>query len=438
MGIKTIDLVISSLYPFIEIKDKVNEIDKLIKNIDIGGVLLLRAAAKNFKYVTIINELKDYENLKLQMQEYDGATSYDFRFTLMKKVFQFTSYYDAMIAQKFNNEEGKIDYWGEKEELYYGENSHQKASIQKSIKQNEYSMLDLQIIKGEKISYNNILDIQSSLLGIKNFSSPACCIVKHNNPCGLATAKSLRVAFVLAWDSDSMSAFGSVVAFNKAITLKEATFLNLDDKQNKKFVEIILAPDFDTKAIEYLGKLKKIRLIKYDSKIFNYQQESRSFMGIKLTQTIDDILFEEINIKTKQKIDLYSHLKLIEFGLLCGKLLKSNAIAIVRKKEDNYQLIGFGCGQPNRVLATKLAISSARNYLQKENLKESYIKEELENSILISDAFFPFEDSIKLCSENNIKIIVQPGGSIRDSKVLDFCNENDICMLFCKTRHFRH
>ena len=438
MGIKPIDLVISSLYPFIEIKDKENDIDKLIENIDIGGVLLLRAAAKNFKYVTIINDINDYENLKSQMQKYDGATSYAFRFNLMKKVFQFTSYYDAAITQKFAKDENKIDFFEEKEELFYGENSHQKAFIQKAVSIDNYSLADIQIIKGEKISYNNILDIQSALLGIKNFSSPACCIIKHNNPCGLSVSNSLKEAFQLAWASDPVSAFGSVIAFNKPFTMKEANFLNLDDKENKKFVEIILAPDFDVEIIKYTEKLKKIRLIKFDPKIFAYSIESRSFMGIKLTQTIDDILFEELKIKTKRKIDLYSNLKLIEFGLICGRLLKSNAIVLVRRKKEAFQMIGFGCGQPNRVLSTKLAMLSARDFLQKENPSENYIKEELENSILISDAFFPFADSIEFAKENNIKTIVQPGGSIRDKKVLSFCDENDICMIFCKNRHFRH
>jgi phosphoribosylaminoimidazolecarboxamide formyltransferase/IMP cyclohydrolase len=451
LQIAPIDLVVCNLYPFKKVLDEGADFDTLVENIDIGGPTMLRAAAKNFKYVCVLTDPDDYADVVRELEAQAGKTSYALRRSLMRKTFNHTADYDAMIAVAMDAQDEEWSYrlaFSQGKTLRYGENAHQKAIF---YRQNgaKHSLFDAEILHGKALSFNNMLDIQAAIETIKPLQQHACAIVKHNNPCGIcqhphSQAEALRGA----WAGDSISAFGSIIAFNSVLNLDTAQFLRLDGaRHERKFVEVIIAPDFDAQALAYLQQHKDLRLIRYPIDPTTPAHDDLRFLtGGLLRQDADTILHEKLDVVTEKKFDLPHDLPLIEFGLQAISHIKSNAIVIVRHIDNGaLQLLGMGTGQPNRLIATQLAIEKCRENLLRDlpntiatNEVETYLKGELGKCILLSDAFFPFEDNVELAAQQGIAYLVQPGGSIRDKHVIDTCNRLGLAMLLSGTRHFKH
>lgn len=440
-----IDLVVCNLYPFEKVLKEGADFETLIENIDIGGPTMIRAAAKNFKYVTVLTDPTDYPDLIQQMQGNEEQTDYEYRKKMMAKAFNHCADYDALIAQRMDKEIGKASLrlaFEQGYDLRYGENSHQSAKFYKE-KNAQGSLYDLNFLHGKALSFNNILDINGAIESVSACQENACAVIKHSNPCGLSEGKDQGQALKLAWAGDPISAFGSIIAFNKKLELETARFFELDnpDKSKRKFIEVLIAPEISIEALEYLQKHKNLRVLEFDASKINQFEDRRYLNGSLLVQNKDQQLHNEISQVTDTQFDLDQELSLIEFGLKSIQNIKSNSIALVRKKDGYLQLLGMGAGQPNRLIASRLAISKAKENLKNEyngDSIEDYIKSELAKSILISDAFFPFPDNVELAAEFGLKKIIQPGGSVRDKSVIEACNVNAIAMAFTGIRHFKH
>jgi len=445
LGIEPIDMVICNLYPFERVKNKGVDFETLIENIDIGGPTMVRAAAKNFKYVAVVTDPQDYPEIVDELQANDAALSYETRFRLMRKAFNLTADYDAMIATAMDETAGQLSVrlaFDQAKILRYGENAHQQAFFLRQRKAPN-SLYDLEALHGKELSYNNIVDLYSALDAVRDFDQTACAVIKHNNPCGLAVGSDQRTVFEKAWAGDPVSAFGSVIAFNTRVNKRTVEFLHLEaeDKSLRKFVEVVAAPAFDEDALKYLFLHKNLRVVRFDPAHLQSRLEYRILAGALLAQTPDRELLEkkETVTQTQTRIDD----ALLTFGLIAVRQLKSNAIAVVLKNGDDFQLLGMGAGQPNRVNSTRLAMERCVQNLRHEfdgdkDAEEKYIKEEMGKAVLVSDAFFPFPDNVEIAAEYGIKTIVQPGGSIRDKSVIKRCDELGIAMIFTGIRHFKH
>ncbi len=446
LGIEPIDMVICNLYPFEKVKEAGADFDTLIENIDIGGPTMVRAAAKNFKYVSIVTDPQDYEKLSIELDENDGALSYDTRYSLMRKAFNRTADYDAAIAVTFDETAGKLSarfaFSGAKE-LRYGENSHQNGFFLRSNSAKD-SLYDVNMLHGKELSYNNIVDMHSALSAVKDLSAHGCAVIKHNNPCGLAQGGNQRIIFESAWEGDPVSAFGSVIAFNRDVDLETVDFLMLDheDKSKHKFVEVITAPGFSDVAKEYLFQHKNLRVVEFDSSLLKAEFEYKILDNSLLLQNADNTLLDKLEWATDNTAALNKDF--IDFGLIAVRQLKSNAIAVVRQNANgDFQLLGMGTGQPNRLNSTQLAMERCKQNLKNEfsgpdDEFDKYLKNQMAKAVLVSDAFFPFADNIDIAGSCGIKIIIQPGGSIRDKSVVQRCNELGIAMVFTGIRHFKH
>ena len=419
-----IDLVIVNFYPFEKtIKGNASK-DKIIENIDIGGPSMVRSAAKNSKDVTVITDVEDYSELIKELNKFKGKTTFDFRKRMASKAFSLTAYYDAIVSEWFNRDIGlkfpeRKTFFGKKiSQLRYGENPHQKSSIyMSSLKKND---IGLQQLSGKNLSYNNYNDIFAGLdILTSNLDSPSTVIIKHANPCGISSNKYALQSFLNAQASDPISAFGGIVACNYKISNKIAKEIN------KTFFEVILAKGFDQGALRIFKKKKNMRVID----ISKYDDEAKTtvkfFDSSFLLQEKDEIVFDKKNLKcvTKNKPSR-KELKDIEFAFRVCKYVKSNAIVIVK----NSSTIGIGAGQQNRLDSCRIATQKARKFQPKN----------LINSIAASDAFFPFADGIKTLINAGVKIIVQPGGSIRDKEVIEAANKAKVKMVFTGIRHFNH
>ena len=413
LNFPSISFVIVNLYPFEKtIKSHKNNNDKAIDMIDIGGPALLRSAAKNYKYVTTVSNPSDYKNLINNMKQ-NGQTTLEFRRKMASKVFSTTANYDATISQWFENK--KSSKRNNKEiKLRYGENPYQKASfIYKSASQN----IIKNIIQGKKIGYNNFLDIDAALNCLNEFSENTCVIIKHNNPCGVAVGNSPLQAFQKALNCDQKSAFGGVVAFNRKIDEKLTRVLS------KYFFEIIIGKNFTENSKKIFGKKERLILINSQKILINKESEIRSINGGLLKQNknlvkINNNIIKCVSLKkssTKEKKDLI-------FALKVCKHVKSNAIVLAK----NMQTVGIGAGQMSRVDSTKIALLKSDKKFKEKGF------------VAASDAFFPFNDSVKLLINNNCKSIVQPKGSINDKKVIDLVNKNKISLFFTNLRFFKH
>ena len=419
-----IDLVVVNFYPFETTIKKTSNKDKIIENIDIGGPSMVRAAAKNFKSVTIITDKKDYSELIKQLKKFKGRTTFDFRKKMAGKAYGLTSYYDAIVSEWFNREANlefpeRKTFFGKKiNQLRYGENPHQKSSIYiNSLKNDD---INFQQLSGKDLSFNNYNDIFAGLdILFSNLKAPSTVIIKHANPCGVSSNKSAFQSLLNAQASDPISAFGGIVACNYKINRRIALEIS------KTFFEVILAKGFDKNALRILKKKKNMRII--DISKFNYESKTtgKFFDSYFLLQQKDDLVFHKKKLKcvTKNKPSS-KELKDIEFAFRVCKYVKSNAIVIVK---DN-STIGIGAGQQNRLDSCKIAVQKARKYQPKNLL----------NSIAASDAFFPFADGIKTLINAGVKTIIQPGGSIRDKEVIEAANKAKIKMLFTGIRHFNH
>ena len=420
----SLDLIIVNFYPFQKIVINSKNNKEIIENIDIGGPAMVRSAAKNFKNVLIITNKNDYSDLIQEIEKNKGQTTLNFREYMSSKAFGLTAYYDAMIANWFNQKldikfpERKTIFGLKFKELRYGENPHQKSSIYI----NDYNdkELGLNQLGGKDLSYNNYNDIFASLEILSSLKkNPATVVVKHANPCGVSTNRSPLVSFKNAYSCDPVSAFGGVIACNFKINKIIA------EEINKNFLEIILAKGFEKAAFNILNKKKNLRIIDISKYKQKNQTTTKVFDGSFLIQEKDKLIFNKKDLKfvTKNK-PTSKELKEIEFAFNISKYVKSNAIVLT----NNFSTIGIGAGQPNRLDSCKIAVQKAKQF-QSNKIK---------NSIAASDAFFPFVDGIKSLIDAGVKIIVQPGGSIRDQEVINAANKANAKMVFTNIRHFNH
>ncbi len=451
LDIKPIDLVVCNLYPFKKVLEQGADEDTLIENIDIGGPTMIRAGAKNFKYVAVVTDVNDYDEIIEELKANNGALSLATRKKLMRRAYNHTADYDAMIATAMDKLDGELSlrmaFSGGKE-LRYGENSHQKALYYREKEAGANSLYDINVLHGKELSFNNILDIHGAIESVRRLQNTACSVIKHTNPCGLCEGKDdsdQRTVFEAAWAGDPISAFGSIIAFNRPLERKTAEFLFLDaeDKSQRKFVEVMIAPKIEPDALEYLQLHKNLRVIEYDTSLPLCEKDIRYFNGSLLVQDSDLELHSKLEAMTESKPDVEQLRPLIEFGLTAISNIKSNSIILVREKDGMRQLLGMGAGQPNRLISTKLAIEKSRENLSNEYTGdparlEKYIREEIGNGIMISDAFFPFPDNVELAAEHGVKVITQPGGAMRDKMVLEACNTLGVAMIFTGLRHFKH
>ena len=420
----SLDLIVVNFYPFKEVVTNSKNNKEIIENIDIGGPTMVRSAAKNFKNVLIITNKNDYSDLISEIEKNKGKTTLNFREYMSSKAFGLTAYYDAMISNWFNQKlnikfpERKTIFGRRFKQLRYGENPHQKSSIYV----NNYNDKDLGLnqLAGKDLSYNNYNDIFASLeilFSLKN--SPATVIVKHANPCGVSMNKLPLMSFKNAYACDPISAFGGVIACNFKINRTIANEIN------KNFLEVILAKGFEKDALKLLEKRKNLRIID----ISKYKQKDQTtvkiFDGSFLLQEKDKSIFNKKDLKfvTKRK-PTQKELKEIEFAFNISKYVKSNAIVL----SNNFSTIGIGAGQPSRLDSCKIAVQKAMQF------QASKIK----NSVVASDAFFPFADGVKILIDAGVRIFVQPGGSIRDQEVINATDKAKAKMIFTNIRHFKH
>ncbi len=406
--IPNIDLVIVDLYPFSETVAKTNDIDQIIEKIDIGGISLIRAAAKNYKSVLCISSKSQYKDL-IALLNKGCKSKIEDRKEFAIRAFNNSMNYDSDIFKYLNKSST------DKKQLRYGENPHQKAvfigDINKVFNQ----------LNGKDISYNNLLDIDSAINLMKDLNSKknVFAIFKHNNPCGVAIRSKLVDAYKDSLSSDNISAFGGVLITNSEIDIDTANEIN------KLFFEILIAPSFEEKALKLLKSKKNriiLELIKYPNKTTKYI----SCLDGELRQSIDNTIDSSENFKvvTESSPDNTIIDDLI-FASVISKHTKSNCIILVK----DYKLIGSGMGQVSRIDALNQAIQKSKKF---------GFESELDNCVMASDAFFPFKDCVELAHLNKIKNIIQPGGSIRDNESIEFCDKHKMTMVFTGTRHFRH
>jgi len=420
----SIDLIIVNFYPFQKIVIESKNSKKIIENIDIGGPTMVRSAAKNFNNVTIITNKNDYGNLIKELNKNNGCTSLRFRELMSSKAFGLTAYYDAMIANWFN-EKLKIEFperktiFGKKiQKLRYGENPHQESSLYI----NDYNdqNIGFEQLGGKELSYNNYSDMFAALeilLSIKK--DPTTVIIKHANPCGVSVNKSKLKSLKNAYMSDPISAFGGVIACNFKINNKIAKEIN------KNFLEVILAKSFDKNALNILKKKKNLRIIDISKFKIKNLTTVKNFGSSFLIQSKDQIILNKRKLKCVTKIKpTKKEMAEIELAFNICKHVKSNAIILT----NNSSTIGIGAGQPSRLDSCKIATQKAMQF-QPTKIK---------NSIAASDAFFPFADGIKTLIKAGVKTIVQPGGSIRDQEVINAADKAKIKMIFTGIRHFNH
>ncbi len=405
LNIPKIDITIIDLYPFTKFKNSKN-IKKIIEMIDIGGLSILRASSKNYKFVTAISDVNDYKNLIVNIKKNNGKTDLKFREEMALKTFKLSSDYDGVIHNWFAKRKNKNNL-----ELKYGENPDQRSyiSYNRNLSFNESQL------NGKDLSYNNIMDIDSGIKCLKEFNEPTCIILKHTNPCGIASSKSIIKSFKMAYQCDPISAFGGVVFLNKTINKELA--LNI----NKFFFEVVVAPNFEEKALDVLKTKRNLIVIKAN----NLKYEKINFRSTIFGTIYQENNFTKINrrfIELKSKKASEKNISDLLFAIKVVKHLKSNAIVLA----SNKQTLGIGVGQTSRIDALKLAITK-----MKINFKEK-------KYVCSSDGFFPFIDSLKLLKKNRCSAVAQPSGSINDKDIVNYCIYNNLPLYFVKNRLFKH
>ena len=414
-GIELIDMVVVNLYPFFENAGKNIPLDEKVEFIDIGGPSMLRSAAKNFKSVTVITNVEDYEKVKSEI-EISGDTTLETRKTLAGKVFNLTSAYDAAISKMLLEEEYPQYLnasYKKVSDLRYGENPHQSAAYYVSTVENG-AMKDFEQLGGKELSFNNLRDMDLCWKVVNEFKNEmACCAVKHSTPCGVAIGNTAVETYTKTFECDPVSIFGGIVAMNYKVDAATA------EELGKTFLEIVMAVDFEEKALEILRQKKNLRIIKIKNPVSDKQTWVKIDGGL-LVQDCDNQFSEEIKTVT-EKQPTEEQRKALLFAQRVVKYVKSNAIVV----SNGTQALGIGGGQVNRIWATQQAV---------ERAKEKFSGE----LVLASDAFFPFRDVVDFCAEKGIKAIIQPGGSIKDEESIEAANQHGIPMLLTGTRHFLH
>lgn len=437
-GIQPIDMVVVNLYPFAETVAKAGcTLADAVENIDIGGPTMVRSAAKNHKDVTIVVNAHDYSRVITEMDANDNALTLDTRFDLAIAAFEHTAAYDGMIANYFgtlvpsygDNKEGDEEskfprtfnaQFIKKQDMRYGENSHQAAAFYVEANPQEASVATARQIQGKALSYNNIADTDAALECVKEFTEPACVIVKHANPCGVALGGDILEAYQRAYQTDPTSAFGGIIAFNRELDAATATAII-----ERQFVEVIIAPTVSKQAAKIVASKQNVRLLacgEWSSKTTGF--DLKRVNGGLLVQDRDQgmVSLNDLKVVTSRQ-PTEEELKDALFCWKVAKYVKSNAI--VYAKGD--MTIGVGAGQMSRVYSAKIAgIKAADEGLQ------------VEGCVMASDAFFPFRDGIDAAAQAGIKCVIQPGGSMRDDEVIAAANEHGMAMIFTGMRHFRH
>lgn len=424
LGIETIDIVAINLYPFKETILRPNvTMEEAIENIDIGGPTMLRSAAKNHKDVVVVCDPSDYGRVITELKE-TGTVSYDTKYRLALKAFQHTAAYDAMISDYLRKEihedlpENLTLTFERVQSLRYGENPHQKAYYYKEVKPYKGAIVNAIQLHGKELSFNNINDANGALQTLKEFDEPTVVAVKHANPCGVGTGDDVYDAYVKAYKADPVSIFGGIIAANRAIDEKTA------EEINKIFIEIVIAPNFTEEAIHILKKKKNIRLLQLDhieTKAPDNDIDLKKVGGGLLIQTTDHIIYQEEEMRVvTDRLPTERELEDMKFAMKVVKHVKSNGIVLAKDGKT----IGIGPGQVNRIWAVENSIRQATD--------------NLEGSVLASDAFFPFDDCVTEAAKAGISAIIQPGGSIHDEDSIKKANELGIAMIFTGTRHFKH
>ncbi len=411
-----IDVVCVNLYPFPQVVNRTDiDLQTKIENIDIGGPSLIRAAAKNYNYVSVLTNPIQYADFLEELTS--TGISQQTRERLAGEAYSHTAKYDTLIANFF---EGEFDLAkGDLRinqplisELRYGENPHQQASLYG----NFYDYFE--VLHGKELSYNNIIDFSAAVELVNDLAPNSCAVIKHTNPCGAATADNIHNAYLQALSSDPVSAFGGIVAFNGKVELETA------GKLNEIFLEIIAAPVYSDEALELLKKKKNRRLVKISKNIFENKTQVKSVPGGYVAQNLDEskLIEENLKVVTNKKCTA-EELEDLKFAWIICKHTKSNAIVYVKDKK----ILGVGAGQMSRIDSSKIATLKAKEH-----------GHDLKGAVAASDAFFPFADGLKEIVSNGIVSVIQPGGSVRDEEVIDEANKNNISMIFTGIRNFKH
>ncbi len=439
-NIAPIDLVVVNLYPFAAtVANEACSLEDAIENIDIGGPTMVRAAAKNHKDVTIVVNSSDYSRVLAEMEKNEGSLSYQTRFDLAIAAFEHTAEYDGMIANYFGARVDSTEcaedcghqhsefprtfnlQLSKKEDLRYGENSHQAAAFYVENNVQENGVATAKQIQGKALSFNNIADTDAALECVKEFEQPACVIVKHANPCGVALGDSIQEAYDRAFKTDPTSAFGGIIAFNRELDGETAKAI-----VDRQFVEVIIAPSVSQEAIETVSAKQNVRLLEcgdWQGQLTDGYDFKRVNGGL-LVQERDFGMVDLEDLQVVSKVQpTAEQLRDLMFTWKVAKYVKSNAIVYCK----DGMTIGVGAGQMSRVYSAKIAGIKAFD----ENL-------EVKGSVMASDAFFPFRDGIDAAAEAGISAIIQPGGSMRDAEVIAAADEHGIAMVFTGMRHFKH
>lgn len=427
MKIKPIDMVVVNLYPFKQtvLKDGAT-FEDIVENIDIGGPSMIRAAAKNYKSVAVVTDPNQYEEVIGNMIARDGELDDKILGRLMAQAFIVTANYDAMIAAKMNPVLGKDLFpssWPQPTEklwdLRYGENPNQKAAYYADPFTPGVTISKSRILHGKELSYNNIIDMDKAIDIVMDFERPTAVIMKHTNPCGLASDETISKAFRTAYDVDPLSAFGCVIALNRTCDVETAKMIH------EYFVEVVVAPEFELGALEVLKLKKNIRLVETGTPIGPQyrvrEMKTKRTQGGLLVQTDEDVLIDPKNLKVVTKrAPTEEEVHSLLFAWKLAKHVMSNAVVYVRGEHA----VGIGAGQMSRVDSAKIASFKAN--------------EPTQGCVMASDAFFPFRDAVDAAAQAGITAIIQPGGSIRDQESIDAANEANIAMVFTGCRVFRH
>ena len=422
LGIEPIDMVVCNLYPFKETLLKKGVIhEEIVENIDIGGPTMIRAAAKNYPFVTVITDPEDYSGVIDELKE-RGDTSPETRERLAAKVFIHTAHYDALIANYFSKRLGITSpqtltlTFEKKQDLRYGENPHQSATFYTTVQETEGTLTGAVQLQGKELSYNNIGDTDGALEALKEFDEPTVVAAKHANPCGVACAPTLAEAFQKAYDADPVSIYGGIVVVNREVNRATAEMML------PVFLEVIVAPSFSPEALELFSKKKNLRLLQLENISRNCYTapKAKTVLGGLLIQDMDIPLLEEEPRVVTRRAPTPQEMEDLLFAWKVVKHTKSNGIAIAKGKCTT----GIGPGQVSRVWALENAIRQGGDRTA--------------GSVMASDAFFPFSDCVEAANKAGITAIIQPGGSIRDQESIDAANKYNISMIFTGIRHFKH
>ncbi|MFM8233183.1 MAG: bifunctional phosphoribosylaminoimidazolecarboxamide formyltransferase/IMP cyclohydrolase [Candidatus Methylopumilus sp.] len=427
-NIPLIDLVVVNLYPFEATISKENcPLSEAIENIDIGGPAMIRSSAKNYNGVAVVTDASDYKMIEDALKQNDGALNLECRFNLAKKAFEHTAKYDSAISNYLNglDTNKSVTYpnklnlvFNKKMELRYGENPHQSASFYVDEIANKGSLASFKQLQGKELSYNNLNDADTAWECVKSFKLPSCVIVKHANPCGVGSSKNLLDAYKKAFLTDPTSAFGGIIACNTSIDINTASQIIT------QFVEVVIAPSYNLESLKVFESKPNIRLLEVTLDNNFNAFELKKVGGGLLVQSPDNFNIDMDHCKVVSKLKPNKEqMEDMLFAWRVAKYVKSNAIVFCK----NNQTLGIGAGQMSRVDSTKIASIKAHN----ANL-------DLTNSVVASDAFFPFRDGIDVLAAAGAKCVIQPGGSLRDEEVVSAADELGLVMLFTGYRHFRH